>query len=320
MLNKILRKLLLTATAVMIASPALAEWPEKAIEFVIPFGAGGGADIEGRLLAKEMSNVLGVPVVPINKPGAGGGVTYTYVKDAKPDGYTLAWNSLSILTTTNIGNVPFSYNALDHVGRSHFQPLVFATNANAEWQDFKSFVDYCKANPYKIRIGHSGVGSSTHLISVIMQNMTGCKATLIPLKRNSPLLSGEIHAMAEVLTAAVRLWKAKKFNIIVHMTGKKNAVIPDVPTMQDMGYDIAFDHFRGVSVPKGTPEAIKAKIADAIMKAAKSKSFMALAKSKGFTVDPTGPVEFEKMLAKRNKIVADIMKDAGIYRSKKFKD
>ena len=84
-----------------------AEFPERAIEFVIPFGAGGGADIEGRLLAKEMSKVLGQPVVAVNKPGAGGAVTYTYVKNAKPDGYVVAWNSTSILTTTNIGNVNF---------------------------------------------------------------------------------------------------------------------------------------------------------------------------------------------------------------------
>ena len=70
-----------------LAWPAAAEFPERAIEFVIPFGAGGGADIEGRLVAKEMSKVLGVPVVPVNKPGGGGAITYTYVKNAKPDGY-----------------------------------------------------------------------------------------------------------------------------------------------------------------------------------------------------------------------------------------
>ena len=68
------------AMGAMLAAPAQAEFPEKGIEFVIPFGAGGGADIEGRLLAKEMSKILGVPVTPINKPGAGGAITYTYIK------------------------------------------------------------------------------------------------------------------------------------------------------------------------------------------------------------------------------------------------
>ena len=85
------------AIALTIGSQVKADWPNKAIEFVIPFGAGGGADIEGRLIAKAMSKELGQPVVPINKPGGGGTITYTYVKNSKPDGYTLAWNSTSIL-------------------------------------------------------------------------------------------------------------------------------------------------------------------------------------------------------------------------------
>ena len=110
--------ILITVFAVALPlQSASAAYPDKPIQFIIPFGAGGGADIEGRLLAKGMANVLGVPVVAINKPGAGGAVTYTFVKNSKPDGYTVAWNSTSVLTSTNIGNVPWDYTALDHIGR-----------------------------------------------------------------------------------------------------------------------------------------------------------------------------------------------------------
>lgn len=298
---------------------AFAAWPEKPIQFIIPFGAGGGADIEGRLLAKEMAKTLGVPMVAINKPGAGGAVTYTFVKNAKPDGYTVAWNSTSILTSTNIGNVPWDYHALDHIGRVHFQPLVVAVNAKSKWMTVKDFVADCKKKPNSLKIGHAGTGSTTHLTAVIFANMTGCKAILIPLgvkRRNAALLSGEVDAMGAPLTGAVRLWKAKKFRILTHLTGERNKTIPSVPTMKELGYDISFDHFRGLSVPKGTPAAVKAKLVDAMMKASRSKSFGKLAKTKGFTVDPSGPEKFGKMLAARDKIVADIMKASGIYRSK----
>lgn len=301
---------------------AFADFPEKSIEFIIPFGAGGGADIEGRLLAKEMSKILGVPVVAINKPGAGGAVTYTHVKNAKPDGYTIAWNSTSVLTTTNIGNVPFDYKALDHIGRVHFQPLVMAVNSNSKWKTAKSFVSDCKKKPETLKIGHSGTGSTTHLTAVIFTKMTECKAILVPLgvkRRNPALLSGEVDAMAAPLTGAVGLWKAGKFRIITHLTGKRNQTIADVPTMKEIGHDISFDHFRGLSVPKGTPADVKAKLTEAMTKAARSAAFMKLAKTKGFTVDPSGPAEFDKMLAVRNEIVTDIMKSSGIYRSKKFK-
>jgi tripartite-type tricarboxylate transporter receptor subunit TctC len=298
---------------------ASAAYPEKAIDFIIPFGAGGGADIEGRVLAKEMSKVLGVPLVVINKPGAGGAVTYTYVKNSKPDGYTVAWNSTSILTSTNIGNVPWGYKALDHIGRVHFQPLVVAVNAKSKWKTVEDFVGDCKKKPNSLKIGHAGTGSTTHLTAVIFTNLTGCKAILVPLgvkRRNPALLSGEVDAMGAPLTGAVRLWKAKKFRIITHITGKRNQTIPDVPTMKELGYNIAFDHFRGLSLPKGVPAAVRAKLVDAMMKASHSKAFKKLSKIKGFTVDPSGPEEFGKMLARRDKIVADIMKSAGIYRSK----
>ena len=127
-----------------------AEYPNKPIKFIIPFGAGGGADIEGRLLAKGMSKVFGVPVVPINKPGAGGAVTYTFVKNAKPDGYTIAWNSTSVLTTTNIGNVSFKYNALDHVGRVEMQPLPLAVRADAKLKETAFIMVTSESNKEKI--------------------------------------------------------------------------------------------------------------------------------------------------------------------------
>ena len=154
------------AAALMIAGQAKAEWPEKAIEFIIPFGAGGGADIEGRLIAKAMSKELGQPVVPINKPGGGGAITYTYVKNSKADGYTVAWNSTSVLTTTNIGNVPFDYTALDHIGQVAQQPVPFVVSAKARWNTLKDFMDECKAKPKTLKIAFAGFGSATHLTRV----------------------------------------------------------------------------------------------------------------------------------------------------------
>ncbi len=299
---------------------ASAAYPEKPIQFIIPFGAGGGADIEGRLLAKEMAKILGVPLVAINKPGAGGAVTYTFLKNAKPDGYTVAWNSTSILTSTNIGNVPWGYQALDHIGRVHFQPLVVAVNSKSKWKTVADFVSDCKKKPNTLKVGHAGTGSTTHLTAVVFTKMTGCEAILIPLgvkRRNAALLSGEVDAMGAPLTGAVRLWKAKKFHILTHLTGERNQTIESVPTMKELGYDISFDHFRGLSVPKGTPAEVKAKLVDAMTKAARSKAFANLAKTKGFTIDPSGPEVFGKMLAERDKIVADIMKASGIYRSNK---
>jgi tripartite-type tricarboxylate transporter receptor subunit TctC len=302
---------------------AQAAYPTKAIQFIIPFGAGGGADIEGRLLSKEMSKILGVPVVPINKPGAGGAVTFTYVKNSKPDGHTIAWTSTSILTTTNIGNVPFKWDAMDHIGRVEIQPLPFTVKSTSKWKTFKDFTNDCKKKPNTLKVALPSIGSSTHLSAATLLGQAGCKAIILPTgikRRNSSLLSGEADAMDAPLTGTIRLAKAGKFRILVIPGTKRNSVIPDVPTMKDLGYNyLHVDFFRGLAVAKGTPHGIKAQIADAMMRAARSNAFTKFAKKKGFTVAPLGPVGMTNYLTEQNKRVAASMKKLGLYQSKRKK-
>ncbi len=308
-----------TAWAGLSVQPALAQFPEKTIEFIIPFGAGGGADIEGRLLATEMSKILGVSIVPINKTGGGGAVTYTYIKNAAPDGYTIGWNSTSILTTTNIGNVDFKYDALDQIGRVEWQPMPFAVKADAPWQTFEEFVKDCRANPEKLTVSNSGTGSATHLAAIALMDAANCKVTHLPVgikRRNASVLSGEADAMIAPLTGAVNLTKAGKLRLLAMPTAERNAVMPDVPTAKELGYDAVLDLFRGLSVPKGTPDDVKAILADAMAKAAKSEAFMKLAANKGFTVDPMAAAEFEALLMVEDAKVQAIMESAGLYKSK----
>ena len=175
-LNKLIYRFVLAVAIVTFAgSISAANFPKKPIQFIIPFGAGGGADIEGRLLASEMAKLLGVAIVPVNKPGGGGAVSYTHVKNAKPDGYTIGWNSTSILTTTNIGNVSFKHDALAHLGQVEFQPMPLAVKADARWNNLTEFAAFCKANPGKVKIANSGSGSSTHLAAIALANAMDLK-------------------------------------------------------------------------------------------------------------------------------------------------
>ena len=304
---------------VLATASTAADFPSGPIEFVIPFGAGGGADIEGRLLAKEMSNVLGVSVTPVNKPGAGGAITYTYIVNAKPDGYTVAWNSTSVLTTTNLGNTDFDYDAMDHIGRVEFQPQPFVVKAEAPWQTFNDFIADCKENPDTYKVANSGTGSATHTAAIALMNASSCQVIHLPkgiMGRNASVLSGEADAMVAPLTGAIKLAKAGKLRILVVPTAERNAVIPDVPTARELGYDAELDLFRGLSVPPGTPSAIKGVLANAMRQAALSDAFMALAEKKGFTVSPSGPEEFSSYLSQEDAKVKEILKGAGLYKSK----
>ena len=319
-ITRIIRGIVAAAATAVLSLPAAAQTIQGPIEFVIPFGAGGGADIEGRLLAEEMSKVLGVPVVPVNKPGAGGAVTYTYVKNAKPDGRTIAWNSTSILTTTNIGNVPFEHSALDHIGQVEYQPMPFAVRADAPWKTMKDFAADCQKHPGKYKIANSTTGSATHLAAIAVANAIGCDVIHLPAgikRRNATVLSGESDAMIAPLTGAIKLAKAGKIRLLAIPSPKRNPVIPDVPTMKELGYDADILLFRGLSVPKGTPPATKAQLADAMTKAAHSQAFMDFAAKNGFTVETLSVDDFEKVLQAEDAKVKDIMKTAGLYQSKK---
>ncbi|HIO76610.1 MAG TPA: tripartite tricarboxylate transporter substrate binding protein [Gammaproteobacteria bacterium] len=316
--RKLSRLMVGLAGVVLATASTAAEFPSGPIEFVIPFGAGGGADIEGRLLAKEMSNVLGVSVTPVNKPVAGGAITYTYIVNAKPDGYTVAWNSTSVLTTTNLGNTDFDYDAMDHIGRVEFQPQPFVVKADAPWQTFNEFIADCKENPNTYKVANSGTGSATHVAAIALMNASGCQAIHLPkgIKgRNASVLSGEADAMVAPLTGAIKLTKAGKLRILVVPTAERNAVIPDVPTARELGYDAELDLFRGLSVPPGTPATVKEVLANAMRQAAQSDAFMTLAKQKGFTVSPSGPAEFSSYLSQEDAKVKSILKAAGLYRS-----
>jgi len=318
-IKKMLSRSLAFLYLVFFAATASAGFPDRPIEFIIPFGAGGGADIEGRLLAKEMSNILGVPLTPINKPGAGGAITYTYIVNSKPDGYTIGWNSTSVLTTTNLGNTDFDYDAMDHIGRVEYQPQPFVVKADSNWKSFQDFVNDCRSNPNTYKIANSGTGSATHIAAIAIMNAINCKVIHLPkgIKgRNASVLSGEADAMVAPLTGAIRLSKAGKLRILAVPTSKRNMVIPDVPTMGELGYDAELDLFRGLSVAPGTPQSIKDKLFDAMSKAAKSKAFMGLAKKKGFTVDPMGPKAFTTLLSNEDNKVKNIFKGAGLYKSK----
>jgi len=321
-MRKFRNVLLVAASAVIgiaLSTAARAEFPEKQIAFIIPFGAGGGADIEGRLLASEMSKILGVKLVPINKPGGGGAVTYTYIKDAPADGYTIGWNSTSILTTTNIGNVKFKHDALDHVGRVEWQPMPFAIKSSSRWKTMADFIKECQKKPNELKVANSGTGSATHLAAIALMNAASCKVIHLPVgvkRRNASVLSGEADAMIAPLTATVNLTKAGKLRLLALPTEKRSSVFPDVPTAKELGYDAVLDLFRGLSVPKGTPSEVMAKLADAMTKAANSKAFQSLAKKKGFTIEPLGPMGFGKLLIVEDAKVRSIMESAGLYESK----
>lgn len=216
-------------------------YPTKPIEFVILFGAGGSADISGRTLAKATESHLGQPIIPINKPGAGGAIGYAYARSVKPDGYTVVWMSGSLLTVTNLGNLDGDWTQFDHVARIAIDTVGIAVRTDAPWKTLQEFVAEAKKNPGKIRVSNSGTGSFTHLGAVAFEIATRAKFTHVPLgveRRVPSLLSGEVEATSVHPSEMISQLKAGQVRFLAITSVKRDPAYPEVPTLKELGYDV----------------------------------------------------------------------------------
>jgi len=294
-----------------------ADYPTKAVSMLIPFGVGGSADVMGRALANGSKASLGQPIVAINRPGAGGGIMYSALKSAKPDGYTVGWNSTSILTSTNIGNVPFKYTAFEHVCRIGFTTMPIAVRADAPWKTFTEMINWAKKNPGKLKIGNAGTGSGTHLVAVLIEKEMGIKVVHVPLggKRRVPsLLGGEVEAICVPMPEAAPQVMAGQMRLLGVASDKRDPKFPDVPTLTEEKCPVVLGLFRGISVPKGTPKSVINKLAEAFEKGSQDTSFKSIAAKKGFQVSFQNNAEFEKYLEEQNEIVAKGLKLGGLVK------
>ena len=314
MKGKFLVVIIAIALSIIITTPFAAtaeEYPSKPVSMLIPFGAGGSADLMGRALASGSEAALGQSIVAINKPGAGGGIMYTALKNAAPDGYTIGWNSTSILTSTNIGNVPFKYTAFDQVCRIGFTGMPIVVRSDSPWKTFQEFIDDAKKNPGKIKIGNAGTGSGTHLTAVMMEKLAHIQVIHVPLgaKRRVPsLLGGEVEAICVPLPEAAPQVLAGKFRILAMSTDERDPTYKDVPTMKELGCPAVMELFRGISVPAGTPAAVIAKLEAAFKKGAQDPGFVNIAQKSGFNISFMDRADFEKYMAAQNENVAKAMK------------
>lgn len=292
-----------------------ADYPSKPVQMLIPFGAGGSADSMGRMIAKAAEKHLGQNIVAVNRPGAGGGIMLTALKGAKPDGYTIGWGSTGILTATNIGNVPFKHDVFTHVARIGYSAMPIAVRADAPWNTFEEFVAYAKENPNKIKVGNAGTGSATHLTPIFIEKGLGLQLIHVPLgaKRRVPsLLGGEVDAICVPLPEVAAQARAGKAKVLVMPTEERDPAFPDVPTMKELGYDVVIELFRGISVPKGTPDDAVAKLVVAFEKGAQEPEFVEFATKNSFNIAFMGSEEFNQYILPMDDKIAKVMAESGL--------
>ncbi len=298
------------AIALTAQSPAIAQdFPNKPLTFTITWKPGGAGDISGRLSAKAAEKVLGQPIKVINKLGGGGSIGFDYVGKQKPDGYNIGWLSASILTTTLLGKLPYAYDEkFEYVSGVTFDATAIAVRADAPWKTLDEFIKAMKANPGKIKIGTGGNGSFTFLLAAALLQKQDANATLVPLgaRRIPGLLGGEVEALSIHPPGLIPNLKAGKVRFLAIASPKRVEAYKDVPTLKELGMDLGMTQFRGIFVPKGTPESVKQMIDKAFAAAQNDPKLIETANARGFGINYIPYKDFPAYVAQQNEAIKKV--------------
>jgi tripartite-type tricarboxylate transporter receptor subunit TctC len=270
--HKLLLSATLSAAALFQSASALAQdYPSRNITMVMPYAAGGPGDIITRLFASAMQKQLGQTIVVDNPAGAGGSIGTAKVARSAPDGYTLLMIHISHATNVlMIKNLPYSpIDDFEPIGLATVGPMVVTGRKDLPTKDAKEFIAYIKENASKISMGHAGIGSASHLCSLMFMDALDVKLTLVPYKGAAPaindLMGGQIDIMCDQTTSTLPAISGGRIKAYAVAGTKRLPGLPDLPALTEVGvkgFDISI--WFGLYAPKGTPKPIIDKLSAAL--------------------------------------------------------
>ena len=302
----------------LFALPVWAQEPyprEKPVEITVLFPAGSSADVTARLLADGMSKHLGQRVLVVNRPGAGGAIGYRYVAAQKPDGYALVWNSNSISTTYHSGQLAFDYQAFDPVARVLVESVVLAVKADSKWHSLKEFLDDVKLRPKAVSVGHSGIGSHTHISLAALFSAVGAQVNEVPYGAAQVvpnLLGGHVDAVVQLPAALSAPVKQGQVRLLATLTDKRDSAMPEVPTAKEQGVDVSLEAWRGIAVPKGSPRDAVVALEASVRKTVESAEFQKSCENLGVRPAFMPAEEFGRLIAAEDAQLARLMQSIGL--------
>ena len=254
------------------AQDAAANFPEKPITLVVAFSPGGSTDVLARQLSEDLGKALGTSVVVENRPGASGYIAWRHVASAPADGYTLlmAENALAINTALQTERDFDPRQELEPIAMVATAPLVLIVNPTVEANSVEELVELSKSKPGELSFSSSGIGSVSHMTFEALKQASGLDAEHVPFKGGgeavSAVVGGHVPMMLNSVASAKKLLEAGSVKALAMTDTQRSPVIPDVPTMQEIGVDseVELRFWWGVFGPTGIPEGVKAKLNQAI--------------------------------------------------------
>ena len=274
-MRTLLRLLILVWLAAAAEFAAAQAWPSKPVRLIVPYGPGGPVDISARLLAAKLQDALGQPVLPDNRPGAGGNIGVDLVAKGAADGSTLVMSAIATLAInpTLYPGLPYDpLKDLRHVTLLVQVPNVLIVANDLPAKNVKELIALARQRPGKLDFGSGSTGSTGHLAGEMFKMMTGTYMVHIPYRGSAPaladMMAGRVHLMFDNLASALPSIKSDKVRALATTTRARSSFLPDLPTLDEAGLK-GFDMttWWGVSVAAKTPQAVVDRLSAEILKA-----------------------------------------------------
>lgn len=305
------------------AAPAAAQsgYPTRPIQLVVPYGAGGVADVGMRLMAEKLSIRLKQNVVVENRPGAGGIVAAKSVATSAPDGYNvLMTGNNNAIAVALFKSLPYDILKDFHsTSTVSFFDLLIITKAGSPIKSINDIVTTAKANPGKLNIGTINPGSTQNLAAELFKSVTGSNVQIVPFRTSADmataLLRGDLDVMFEFFTAAHGLLADKKVVALASTGPKRSSYLPEVPTVIESGLkDYEVLSWNGISVPAGTPQAVIDTLVQGINDVLPDPSIQEKSKALGMDMHGSKPAEMDKRMRDDIAKWSSVIEKAGIQK------
>lgn len=291
------------------------DYPNGAVTVIVPYAAGGGTDLVARALVDSAKADFPKNISVENRTGGGGAVGMLYGSNANPDGSAVTMVTVELTTLPHTGTgAGLSYEQFKPIMMVNSAYSAITVKADSEFNTLDDLLKHAKDND--IQIGNSGVGAIWHLAAAGLGKAAGVEFTHIPYDGAAPaitdLLGGHIDAVSVSYAEVAPQIQAGELKVLAVMAPERLEAIPDIPTCKELGYDISIGTWRGLGVPKDTPDEIVNKLYEIFSKAAESDSFKEFMNSNNNVIEVLDSKEFEAKMASDNELFKSLISDLGL--------
>ncbi len=300
----------------VIASAASAQdYPSKSVNYVIPFGPGGESDITARHQQSFFKKLYGQDLIISYKPGGGGAVGWSQLNKMKGDGYNIIGINLPhIIIKPQQKDVGFKTEDITGIFMFHYTPDAIVVNAESELMTLADMIAYAKENPGKLTFSGSGKGTANHLAQIRFDKMAGIKTTYVAFKGTGKAVAALLgnQVKGEWGYTSVGAAQGEKVRMLAVAMEKRHPKFPDVPTFKELGFDLVSGAYRGIAVPKSTPEPIRQQLSKMIGEINADPEFRARMENDGMALLDVDYAGYPAFIKKMEDIYIEAAREANI--------